>query len=403
MPAAPPGQPSRAELLILGGSVRFLAASCHRAGWSVHACDRFGDADLLAIASSYQRLPASPLEALPLVAALPSLPFLFTGGLENSPALLNTLADTRRAASASAEAVAAVRDATTLTRAATAAGLTMPETHNAPAGVPTDGSFLIKPQASVGGHGISPWRGGPCPATPSHWQRFHNGTPHGVSLLLTDGQPPILLGVSRDLRHRDATAAPGRAYAGSVTVQPEAWIEPLLSLANLLAARHGLRGAVGIDCIVEDSGRAVLLEVNPRPTASMELVERTQGISIAAEHLAAFGLCSPCSPAAAAAPLPPHAGKAILFAQQPLVVSSETYAAMLATAMDWHHEAERPAIADLPQVGTAIEAGHPVLTVFADGDSSAAVDDLLASRLEALRTRCFSRPSDAASLPRQQA
>jgi predicted ATP-grasp superfamily ATP-dependent carboligase len=403
MPAAPPGQPSRAELLILGGSVRFLAASCHRAGWSVHACDRFGDADLLAISSSYLRLPANTHEALPLVAAMPLLPFLFTGGLENAPSLLKTLARTRQAASASAEAVAAVRDGATLARAATAAGLTVPETHNVPTGVPTDGSFLVKPQASVGGRGISPWHGGPCPATPSRWQRFHDGTPHGVSVLLTDGRPPILLGVSRDVRHRDATAAPGRAYAGSVTVQPEAWIEPLLSLASLLAARHGLRGAVGIDCIVEDSGRAVLLEVNPRPTASMELIERTQGISIAAEHLTAFGLRSPRCPAAGAVPLPAHSGKAILFAHQPLVVSMETHAAITATVTGWHHDAEHAPIADIPQAGTAIEAGHPVLTVFADGDSSEAVDDLLASRLEAIRTQCFSQPSDEASLPRQQA
>ena len=385
LPSAPPTHTFRPELIVIGGSVRFLAASCRRAGWSIHAVDRFGDADLLAIASSYQRLPPCLAEAASVLAPLPQIPLLFTGGLENAPDLLRSLARTTLAASASGDVVEAVRDVTNLARAAAAAGLAFPETHLSPAGLPTDGSFLIKPLASVGGHAIRPWRGVGCPDTPSLWQRRVHGTPHGVNVLLSSTQPPVLLGVSRGLKHREATAAPGWAYAGSVSVPAAAWTTPVLTLAALLADRDGLRGAVGIDCILERSGTAVVLEVNPRPTASMELVERTRGVCIAAEHLAAFGIRSPRGACVPAAPRPGASGKAILYAHEPIEVSTQTHSQLAAIAAHWHHHDAYPAIADLPQPGSRIDTGHPVLTLFADGSTSEDVDDLLAARLAHLR------------------
>lgn len=385
LPSAPVPHTSRPELIVIGGSVRFLAASCRRAGWSVHACDRFGDVDLLAIASSYQRLPTHLAAAAPLFAPLPHLPLLFTGGLENAPDLLRSLAQSTRTASASGEVVEAVRNVTNLAAAATAAGVAFPETHLSPAGLPTDGSFLIKPRASVGGHAIAPWLGGCCPDTPSLWQRRVHGTPHGVNVLLSSTQPPVLLGVSRSLHHREATAAPGWAYAGSVSVPIAAWTAPVLALAGLLAQRHGLCGAVGIDCILEPSGAAVVLEVNPRPTASMELVERTRGICVAAKHLAAFGIRSPREDCLPASRLPVASGKAILYADTPIAVTADTLTQLAAVAARWHHHEACPAIADIPHAGSQIDTGHPVLTLLADGDTSDAVDDLLAARLEDLR------------------
>lgn len=385
LPSAPAPRTSRPELIVIGGSVRFLAASCRRAGWSVHACDRFGDADLLAIACSYLRLPTCLSAAAPLLAPLAQLPLLFTGGLENAPDLLRSLAKNTRTASASGEVVEAVRDVTNLAAAATAAGLTFPETHLSPTGLPTDGSYLIKPCASVGGHAIAPWLGDRSPDTPSLWQRHVHGTPHGVNVLLNSTQPPVLLGVSRSLHRREATAAPGWAYAGSVSVPAAAWTAPVLTLAGLLAKRHGLRGAVGIDCILEPTGTAAVLEINPRPTASMELVERTRGVCIAAEHLAAFGIRSPCEARPAARTLPVASGKAILYAEAPIAVTADILAQLAAVAARWHHHDACPAIADIPHAGSQIDTGHPVLTLFADGRTSEAVDDLLASRLDDLR------------------
>ena len=375
----------RPSILVVGGSVRFLASSCQRAGWDAHAADRFGDADLRVIAASYRPLPAILEAAGDPFPELAGVPFLFTGGLENAPDFLERLAGSRPSAAASPAAVRAVRDLSRLAAEAARAGLRVPESHATPCGLPVDGSFLVKPRASVGGQSIARWHGGAEPARPSLWQRVHPGTPHGVSLVLADRQPPQLIGVCRSLRCLAATATPGWAYAGSVTVPPPAWVDRIIALAGRLASQHGLRGAVGIDCIEEASGRVVVLEVNPRPTASMELHERAQGLCIASSHLAACGIHPPSlspeqKPAVAAA-----SSKAILYASEALAITPQVGATLAGLAAAWSPQQDVAAIADLPSADSQIAAGGPLVTVFADGPNNDAAEGLLEQRLDQLR------------------
>ena len=386
MPASPAPAPQRPSILVVGGSVRFLASSCQRAGWDVHAADRFGDADLLAVAASYRSLPAVLDAAGDPFPELAGMPFLFTGGLENAPDFLARLAASRPSAGASPAAVRAVRDPQRLTAEAARVGLQVPESHAAPYGLPVDGSFLVKPRASVGGQGIARWHGGTAPDRPSLWQRVHEGTPHGVSLVLADNQPPQLLGVCRSLRCRAATTAPGWAYAGSVTVAPPPWVDRILALADRLARQHGLRGVVGIDCIDDATGRVVVLEVNPRPTASMELHERTQGLSIATAHLTACGLRPPNLSPQLRPPMASASSKAILYASEALAITPEVCSLFDALATAWSPRQDTFAIADLPAAGSQITAGSPVVTIFADGHASEAAEELLEQRLSQLRT-----------------
>lgn len=376
---------SQPSILIVGGSARFLAASCHRVGWKVFASDRFGDADLRNVAAGFQFLPADLTSTDPFWPSLPSMPFLFTGGLENIPVFLEQLASSRLPASASVSAIRAVRDHRQLAITAQHAGLKTPQTCLSPDGLPADGSFLVKPLASVGGHGIQLWRGGGLPARPSIWQRRHKGTSYGVSLVLTEDGAARLLGVARGMRCRTAANAPGWNYAGSVTVPSPDWVEEVVTFAGLLASQHGLCGAVGIDCIRDPFGQTVILEVNPRPTSSMELVERIDGVSVAASHLKAFGIDSP----EAAPPLPrshlPMAGKAILYAEKPFAMSSRIAETLAQLADRWPPPAGLAAIADLPTHGCEIRAGTPLLTIFADGETADSVEHLLGLRLNELR------------------
>ncbi len=376
-------QPS---ILVVGGSTRFLAASCNRAGWKVFAADRFGDADLCGVASGFQFLPTDLPGTEPFWPALPAMPFLFTGGLENAPVFLEQLASSRQPASASVSAIRAVRDHRQLASTARHAGLQTPQTYCSPEGLPSDGSFLVKPLASVGGHGIQSWRGGDLPARPSIWQRRHDGIPYGVNLVLAKNRPARLLGISRAFRCRTAANATGWNYAGSVTVPPPDWVREVVAFAELLACQHRLFGAVGIDCIRESSGQTVVLEVNPRPTSSMELVERTDGVSIASSHLKAFGIDSPKAGAIIPHSHLPVAGKAILYAEKPVVMDSEVVKTLARLAERWSPDEGLPAIADLPPQGCKIKTGSPLLTIFADGDTTESVERLLEHRLKELRT-----------------
>jgi predicted ATP-grasp superfamily ATP-dependent carboligase len=58
-------------------------------------------------------------------------------------------------------------------------------------------------------------------------------------------------------------------------------------------------------------------------------------------------------------------GKAILYARQ----TGETTPAFAAWCWEQNESRDWPALADLPRAGTRIEAGQPLLTLFATGGS----------------------------------
>ena len=125
----------------------------------------------------------------------------------------------------------------------------------------------------------------------------------------------------------------------------------LLDRATALAAAtteaFGLRGVNGIDFIARD-GVPYPIEVNPRYSASMELVERATGSRLFAIHAEACvgRLSDQPSPAGQT-----H-GKAIVYARQDLVVDDPT---------SW---TDAP-LADLPHRGERIGRGRPICTAFA--------------------------------------
>jgi predicted ATP-grasp superfamily ATP-dependent carboligase len=90
-------------------------------------------------------------------------------------------------------------------------------------------------------------------------------------------------------------------YCGSIDLDPTKLDVSVASqvkvLGTLLARHFGLAGLVGADLVVDASGRAWVIEINPRPTASMELAERATGVSLVAEHMAAFAIAAPIAPA----------------------------------------------------------------------------------------------------------
>jgi predicted ATP-grasp superfamily ATP-dependent carboligase len=145
---------------------------------------------------------------------------------------------------------------------------------------------------------------------------------------------------------------------------PDTTRDQLARLGAVLAETFGLVGLVGVDLVVDAVGDIAPIEVNPRPTASMELIERATGDSIAALHLGACGFASPASVSANS-----HAdvcwAKAVLFAPCDVAVDDRLLDAVAALADGWTIADGWPAIADIPQPGQTIGAGRPLLTVFA--------------------------------------
>ena len=375
----------RPPLVIVGASCRAAAASAAAAGWHVHAADLFDDIDLATAAAVTRRADRYPHGLVEAVAAFPRGPWCYTGAIENHPEIIDRIAAVRPLAANDSRAVRRIRTPAALASILALAGVRTPETHATPVGLPTDGSFLRKPLASAGGRGIVRWTPHARPTDrTSVWQRFATGPSLSAVLTLAADRGHVM-GVTRQIVGAPWCRAPAFAFSGSVLIPPanvtagvRAQFE---ALAAALATHAGLRGVAGVDAILESDGRLTVLEVNPRPTASAELIERAEGTSIMGTHLEAFGHLSPC---------PSHAGcpavwsKAILFAARATPVDDPMLARLAACAVPWTDADGRPALADIPRPGQVLRAGAPVLTVFARGDTEPESAAFLRRRIGAI-------------------
>jgi len=392
-------RPDGHDLIAVGASVRAFACSAARAGWTVHAADLFGDADLRAVAATTLaagmcgglRYPHSLVAA---AAELPPAPWCYTGGLENHPDVIATIAAQRPLLGASAAATRAIRDHAWLADVLRPTGVGFPDTFTTPAHVPRDGTYLVKPRASAGGRGIAVWDRTSDDRDPgAHvWQRRVPGESWAAAFVVRRDGEARLWGVSRQLVGLDWCHARPFAYCGSLDV-PLRLVPPLVRtsldrLGQALAGACGplgLVGLVGVDAVVDQAGDVHAIEINPRPTASMELIERSTGDSLAVAHVTACGGPVPTTPR-----MSPQAalwGKAVLCAPHDVVIDARSGTRLeLACPPLTAAEEAWPVLADIPCAGTTIPRRAPLLTIFAAADTHAAVLDRLQQRTAAIDT-----------------
>jgi uncharacterized protein len=373
----PSREPVPKRCAVVGASVRAFVESAARAGWAAHAADLFADSDLIAIATDVVRLgsaggPAYPHGIPGVVGSFPEAVCVYTGALENHPDVIEALARTRPLAGCSAASLHRVRDLLEVADVVRAAGLRFPETHATPDGLPADGSYLVKPRRSAGGRGVRLWHGGVRDSAAGDllWQRFVRGVSRSASYVARAGTAR-LVGSSLALPSADWCGGRTFAYRGSIDVPLERLPDDLRRsferLGAALAAAFDLTGLFGIDVIEDAAGDVHVLEVNPRPTASLELVERATGWSVAAAHLAACGWGD--EPAGGAAADGVWA-KAIAYAP-PNATAARVTDTLARLAERWMAADGLPAVADVPQPDEPPVPGAPLVTVFARGNTTA--------------------------------
>ena len=255
-------------------SARMLAQMAVADGYDVTALDRFGDVDLRAVA----RVATAPSnDALVALASdvVDADAVVYGGGLENRPDLVKRLADGREVLGTPAELLAAVRDPWAIGAAARAAGARAPETRSvgdAPKlerGERGQEAWLRKPRLGGGGRGVRRWAGGRLRCTEILQRRVGGLSCSAVAI--GDGRRAAVLGLTEQL-HRP----PGVQWTGNLTPprlpgSELAELEGQLgAVCSEVVARFAVRGAFGVDAIW-DGRHAWVLEVNPRPTAGLEL------------------------------------------------------------------------------------------------------------------------------------
>jgi len=411
--AAQPAGP----LLILGASARAACSSARRAGMQPVAADLFADRDLQSICrcqqvdNSQRQWIAAARKLVPDRTA-----WLYTGAFENQPGLVERISERLELWGTPAEALRRARDPQAVAAALDAAGLPSLQVRSSPPPPSSPLPWLRKPRRGSAGSGIQVWSNGvasaetasgptnglPTRERETYFQQRAQG--HVLSAVcLALPQSTWLLGVTSQVIGCQALGAGPFGYCGSLGPLrlPDRVSRQIAQIGATLATTARLRGLFGVDLIHNDDGNWVT-EVNPRYTASVEVLERGTGIPFLAwhrwsctrtsEHAAApadrddrYGpVCLAVRPR-----VHPTAAKLIVYAQQDL------RAPQITASFDSDGFAQ---FADLPQPGQQILKGHPVCSVLARGPDRASCSATLLARLQSLCIHLQAPPIDREQL-----
>jgi len=360
--------PEPPTVLIAAASGRALAHSARRGGYLPLVADFFADEDTVALAHDVVRLEhglARGMEEQSLLAAFDMLSrsrqpigVVCGAGFEDRPQLLARIGQRRRLLGNDAQTVATVKDPRAFAALCRDCDIPHPDTILSPPVEPN--GWLAKRKGGAGGtHIVTAGRkdriNGEC-----YFQRAIPGTPVSA-LFLADGRRAVMLGFST--QWTSPTARHPFRYGGAV--RPAA-IAPAMADA-LAAAVYRLMQAIPLvglnsaDFLV-DGNEFRLLEINPRPGATLDVFEPAAG-SLFALHVAA------CAGELGGAPprLDGASAAATVYADRDIV-------ALPATQWpDW--------IADRSIAGTAFKADDPLCTVTAAAATAPAAKALADERL----------------------
>jgi predicted ATP-grasp superfamily ATP-dependent carboligase len=368
---------SSPNLHIVGASARSAVFSALRAGLRPWCVDLFADRDLqqrCAVARLTGRYPEGFRRFLE--SDLPG-PWMYTGGLENWPRFVQRMAQRRPLWGNAETALSRSRDPKYVAALLRSAGMPVPAVVDTVEKSSQMRRWLLKPRKSAGGSGmrlLMP-RERLRQRRDSYCQEFIEG--QSLSLLfLGDGQTARLLGVTRQLVGEPWLHAAPFHYCGSVGPLDPGMVQcpSLTDLGHILASECMLTGLFGVDGVMRD-GTFWPVEINPRYTASVEVLEHATGSPMLGWHAHVFThqRLSELPP-----PVPAGnriIGKAILFAHDDLHFPAD--GPWMAELHSPKPVQELPSFADIPAAGEGIEKGKPILTFFAAADSPSECEDAL--------------------------
>ena len=347
-----------ADVICAGASARSLAFSCLRAGLRPVTCDLFLDTDLAERCPGIRIADGSwPAGLLDGVEQLPPLPLIYSGGLENHPELISRMEARHEILGNGAAILEKTLDPFTLSDCLARTGLRVPEIRSAGEDTPMESDWLSKPIRSGGGLGIE----SAAKAETSegrYLQRFVDGVPASALFVACEndpGQHTLLLGATEQLIGESWLGAGDFTYCGNLgplELEEETLRQAILA-GETVAREFSLRGLFGLDFILTTDG-PVFIELNPRYTGSVEVIEATCGFKTIQHHLRA---CRDGELPSLAPPATRACAKAILFAETSVALTAPPPPA----------EEDTATFADIPSIGETIEAGSPLLTILTRG------------------------------------
>ncbi|MDD5631077.1 MAG: ATP-grasp domain-containing protein, partial [Methylococcales bacterium] len=220
------------------------------------------------------------------------------------------------------------------------------------------GNWLVKPMQNQGGLGIKPYHPKRFTESTVYWQKYLAGTPHSV-LFLANGKEARVIGFNTqwavDMGKSQAFIFSGIINSCDLLEQQK---ERITDWLRELVPVFTLQGLNSLD-FIQAGDKSFVLEINPRPSASMQLYDTDLiigHIRACLGELADYGSHEGFT------------GYQIVHAKQDV---------MIPDGFEWP-----PWCMDLPESGTPCRAGQPICSIIAhQNEAQSVMNELLNKQL----------------------
>lgn len=331
------------RVLIVGYSIRYIAASAKRAGYEVHCIDYFEDIDLKRCAEVY------PLGDIATEKELQS--YIDGLGVEFDAIILGSGFERFRlrgnVLNNNSKIMEEVTNKRLLAGKLSKLGIRHPMTYSL-----SDPQYpaIAKPLFGAGGIDIYPVN---CeddlPEDDSFLlQEFITGIPVSVSIISTGDDATAIAVNEQIIGEKKFSQMLPFGYCGSITPFLTNYSDEVCKVAEELVLDLGLIGTNGVDFILTKDGPYVI-EVNPRFQATLDTIELATEMNIFDAHIKAFDGKMPQKKK-----VKRYAAKTIVFTDEEFELRSDL---------------DREGILDISPVGRVIPMGDPVATAIGVGEN----------------------------------
>jgi predicted ATP-grasp superfamily ATP-dependent carboligase len=357
------------RILITGFSTRGIAEAAVRSGYSAVTIDFFGDYDQRLLVKNYSLmrdfgLSFSTKNILQVSSKIKTEAdaLVYISPFENHPGDVQRMSRGRMLLGNAPESLRKVRNWRLIRSFLKEEGIGFPETIFTGETLPQSGTWVVKPVKSGGGHRIKLWQGERLKKG-YFLQKLVNGIPCSA-VFVANEEKSVLLGITEQLIGRPELGSRGFTWCGNITpveLDKEA-LETLVTRIDEIAFKltkfFGLRGINGFDFILSEPDNApVLVEINPRYPASVEIIEAAFGLPVFDIHVRGCLGKLPDFSLGERLNNPRYYGKAIVYAKEDVRIPPEAAYWVLLKRKD------------VPFPGETIRKGHPICTVFATGET----------------------------------
>jgi predicted ATP-grasp superfamily ATP-dependent carboligase len=361
---------SAEPLVIFSQTGRALAESARRAGISTVVIDAFGDVDTQMAAQGCKALAwneRGPVDASSSFQENSGASGLVYGsGLEASPELLEPWSQADKLCGNSLENIININNPQYFFNLLDELEIPHPETSYEP---PLDNNgWLIKRAAATGGGHVRHWTGSEEIDAQDYFQKQIAGPVMSV-VFLGDGENAFIIGWNTQWTRPDDFVWGGAINRTGLTQKQQ---HTLLTHVRSLVSILQLKGLNSLD-IVLDGEVPKVLELNPRPGATLELHDADINHGLLYWHLQS---CSGRLPRSLELNHSMVRSSQVVFARQAFSIPAN------AVWPTWSH--------DRPATGVVFEMGEPVCTVTSTGGDESSVIDRLKQRVTEMERRCVS-------------